>query len=111
VLPSIRAKTPSSSASLIRSIRAPNPIYHQVAFGSLQLLSVSRIIYLIKYRLPPSSEHPAKKVIGDMIIRGVALFGIAFIIWNLDNLFCDTWRSLRVQVAPFGFMLEGHGQS
>lgn len=89
-------------------IRAPNPIYHQVAFGSLQLVSVSRIIYLIKYRLPPSSEHPAKKVIGDMLFRGVALFGIAFLIWNLDNLFCDTWRSLRVQVAPFGFMLEGH---
>lgn len=45
-----------------------------------------------------------------MLFRGVALFGIAFIIWNLDNLFCDTWRSLRVQIAPFGFMLEGHGQ-
>jgi dihydroceramidase len=45
-----------------------------------------------------------------MLFRGVALFGIAFLIWNLDNLFCDTWRSLRVQIAPFGFMLEGHGQ-
>lgn len=45
-----------------------------------------------------------------MLFRGVALFGIAFIIWNLDNLFCDMWRSLRVQMAPFGFMLEGHGQ-
>ena len=93
------------------SIIAPNPMYHQIAFGSIQLFAIARIIYLIKYRLPPSSQHPAKKTISNLIIRGVALFVAAFVVWNLDNIFCDMWRDLREKVAPFGFLIEGHGKS
>lgn len=85
-------------------------MYHQIAFGSIQLFSIARIIYLVKYRLPPSSQHPAKKTVTDLMIRGIALFVAAFVVWNLDNAFCDLWRGVREKVAPFGFLVEGHGE-
>lgn len=92
----------------ISYVRLPNPIYHQVAFGSLLTCAVGRMTYLVVYRLPPSSEHPAKKIMTKLIVRGLGTFIAAFIVWNLDNIFCDMWRGIRSHIAPFGFVLEGH---
>ncbi|KAJ7070737.1 ceramidase [Mycena amicta] len=87
-----------------------NPVYHQVVFGVLVLSTASRVYYLLA-----SAKHgqriPAekKKVIGTLFTSGVAQFVFAFLIWNLDNIFCDTITHWKTSVGwPTAFLLEGH---
>jgi dihydroceramidase len=86
----------------------PNPIYHQISFATIQLLSVVRLVHIIRTQTPPQSE--ARSTVYRLLGTGVASFAGAFGVWNLDNVFCETWRAAREKISPFGFLLEGHGQ-
>ncbi|CAE6435044.1 unnamed protein product [Rhizoctonia solani] len=72
----------------------PNPILHQVCFGVIQLTSTYRTILL--FRTAPSSVPQADlRAAKHYILTGSLLFVLAFGIWNVDNVWCDTWTALR----------------
>jgi len=87
-----------------------NPVYHQVVFASLVLTTAVRITYILNWsdaaqRIPPA----AKKTISELFGTGSVLFVLGFLIWNLDNIFCDFLTEKKLYVGwPFAFLLEGH---
>jgi dihydroceramidase len=87
-----------------------NPVYHQVVFGTLLLSIAFRIYYLLTLsdvgkRVPADK----KKTIATLFGSGVAQFVFAFLLWNLDNIFCDTVTRWKVSLGwPLAFLLEGH---
>jgi len=88
------------------SLYMPNPIYHEVAFGFILLTTTARNVLLIR-RLPPA--HPARSAITRMLFTGIAVFVLAFVVWNIDNIFCSSLRRAREFMGIWGFVLEGHG--
>ncbi|KAF7307161.1 hypothetical protein MIND_00509700 [Mycena indigotica] len=87
-----------------------NPVYHQVVFGTLLLTIAFRVYYLLTWS-KYSARVPAdkRKVVAKMFGSGAAQFTFAFLIWNLDNIFCDTITKWKVSVGwPVAFLLEGH---
>ncbi|KAJ1304974.1 hypothetical protein OPQ81_000017 [Rhizoctonia solani] len=72
----------------------PNPVLHQVCFGVIQLTSTYRTILLFK-TAPPSVPAADLKTAKHYILTGSLLFILAFGIWNVDNVWCDTWTSVR----------------
>ncbi|KAJ7897192.1 ceramidase [Mycena olivaceomarginata] len=87
-----------------------NPVYHQVVFGILLLSIAFRIYYLLTWSAV-GKRVPADKrrTIGTLFGSGVAQFVFAFVLWNLDNIFCDTLTRWKVSVGwPLAFLLEGH---
>lgn len=54
-----------------------------------------------------------KKILSQMWtlnIIGISYVAIAFLIWNLDNIYCGTIRQWRREIGlPWGILLEGHG--
>ncbi|KAJ7103225.1 ceramidase [Mycena belliarum] len=87
-----------------------NPVYHQVVFGTLLFCILFRIYYLLT--MSSVGKHvPADKrrTIAKLFGLGVAQFSFAFLLWNLDNMFCDTLTKWKVSVGwPLAFFLEGH---
>ncbi|KAJ7459104.1 ceramidase [Mycena galericulata] len=87
-----------------------NPVYHQIVFGALVFSVTGRIVYLLTRsdagkRIPADKRHAIKKLVG----LGVAQFAFAFMLWNLDNIFCDTLTRWKVSLGwPLAFLLEGH---
>ncbi|KAJ7492319.1 ceramidase [Mycena latifolia] len=87
-----------------------NPVYHQVVFGILLFSITFRIYYLLAVssvgkRVPADKRRAISRLFG----LGVAQFVFAFILWNLDNIFCDTLTRWKVSVSwPLAFLLEGH---
>jgi dihydroceramidase len=57
-----------------------------------------------------SKTIPDKKkaVITEVLRTGAFLFLFGFIIWNLDNIFCDSWTRVKLAVGwPAAFFMEG----
>ncbi|KAI0059486.1 alkaline phytoceramidase [Artomyces pyxidatus] len=87
-----------------------NPVYHQVVFASLMLATGLRAHYLRTWseasrRLP--DRH--KDAFLELFIGGAGLFLLGFLIWNLDNIFCDTLTRWKNIIGwPLAFLLEGH---
>jgi dihydroceramidase len=82
-------------------------VYHQVVFATMVLFMAIRIQHLLKTRaenIPTSLKND----IPFFFWTGSGLFILAFIIWSLDNIFCDTLTAWRVFVGwPAAFLLEG----
>lgn len=87
-----------------------NPVYHQVVFATIILTSTARVTYLLKWsKRTLGIPVKTKSTIGRLFSRGAALFAFGFLIWNLDNIFCDTLTRWKVYVGwPLAFLLEGH---
>ncbi|KAG5342044.1 hypothetical protein C0989_005724 [Termitomyces sp. Mn162] len=86
-----------------------NPVYHQIVFASIVFTTVARVTYLLKWS-DRTSDIPDKVIstIGKLFSSGAAMFALGFLIWNLDNIFCDTLTSWKVAVGwPRAFLLEG----
>lgn len=87
-----------------------NPVYHQIVFASLIILTALRITYILQLsdasrRIPAK----AKKTIIHFFSTGAALFALGFLIWNVDNIFCHTLTKWKVIIGwPVAFLLEGH---
>ncbi|KAJ6575432.1 alkaline phytoceramidase [Mycena capillaripes] len=87
-----------------------NPVYHQIVFGILLLSIAFRIYYLLTWsnvgkRVPAEKRNTISTLFGS----GVAQFVFAFVLWNLDNIFCDTLTRWKVFLGwPLAFLLEGH---
>lgn len=86
-----------------------NPIYHQVVFATTILITVGRIVYILKWseageRIPTEIKHSIAKLFGT----GALLFAFGFLIWNLDNIFCDFLIEKKLLIGwPSAFLLEG----
>ncbi|OCF43907.1 dihydroceramidase [Kwoniella heveanensis CBS 569] len=86
-------------------IYLPNPVYHQIAFAFILLTTTARTVHLT-LALPKS--HPARSKIGSTMAWGIATFALGFAIWNVDNVFCETLRTIREFLGPLGVFVEGH---
>ncbi|EIM91264.1 alkaline phytoceramidase [Stereum hirsutum FP-91666 SS1] len=88
-----------------------NPIYHQFIFACTILTTAGRVTYLVHSSSEQTTKIPAhtKQTVLKMFWTGAAMFSLAFIIWNLDNVFCGTLTQWKRKVGwPFAFLLEGH---
>jgi Ceramidase len=86
-----------------------NPVYHQIIFASLIIITALRITYILQlsdasHRIPAK----ARKAIIHFFSTGAALFALGFLIWNVDNIFCYTLTMWKVNIGwPVAFLLEG----
>ncbi|KAA1064660.1 hypothetical protein PGT21_010951 [Puccinia graminis f. sp. tritici] len=91
-------------------LRYRDPVFHQLAFGAIQLLSTSRSVYLIV--TAPKETYREQKNKSDAtryILIGSATFLLGFLIWNVDNVLCDQISRLKEYLGtPLSFILEGH---
>ncbi|KAK2807621.1 hypothetical protein FQN51_000058 [Onygenales sp. PD_10] len=112
-----------------------NPVFHQNAFGFLIAAVVSRGIYAMEYIIRPSRRTNANSKLDDgnvtdqaeqekldrrdeqilkemwkLVSCGIGAIAVGFLIWNLDTIFCGSFRRWRRQIGlPWGILLEGHG--
>ena len=78
------------------SLYYPNPILHQVCFGLILHLSIYRMIILFKTApstIPAADLRAAK----HYILTGSLFFALAFGMWNVDNVWCNTWTAVRAK--------------
>ncbi|CCA66887.1 hypothetical protein PIIN_11719 [Serendipita indica DSM 11827] len=86
-------------------IAYPNPIFHQVVYGALQLFITYRMQAILK-RFPPDSK--LKKDCTHLLKTGTVLTLLAFTIWNMDNLLCEDITAWRESVGSLGVLSQGH---
>ena len=93
----------------VNSIIYRNPVYHQVVFASLMIITAIRIHYLLT-RSEASKRIPSevRSLMGALYATGLGLFALGFFIWNLDNIFCPDLTRQKVAIGwPTAFLLEG----
>ena len=84
-------------------------MYHQAVFATLIIGSALRVRDLLRKPeiqacIPPKQRSD----IATSFAAGSVLFAFGFLIWNLDNIYCDTLTSWKVAVGwPLAFLLEG----
>ena len=116
-----------------------DPAFHQNAYAILTAVVLCRSMYVMEFSLRPSltkkeeefklarkrSMNVNEKEVsrtGDrrdakilttmwiMIGSGLSIFLGGFLLWYLDNEYCQTLRKWRRQIGlPWGVVLEGHG--
>ncbi|KAG7099656.1 hypothetical protein E1B28_001482 [Marasmius oreades] len=87
-----------------------NPVYHQTVFASLVLFLTYRMVYLTQWS-PYSSRIPSDKFVDTrrFYVQSAVIWALAFLIWNLDNVFCDRITGWKIALGwPIAFLLEGH---
>lgn len=85
-----------------------NPIFHQVFYAILNFLLIFKSLKVIHTKITdPKVRKLEYKLMG--LAFGLFLFG--FIIWNIDNVFCEPITFFRRNILgmPLGFLTEGHG--
>ena len=74
------------------------------------LTITARGAYLL--RVSPTSarlEPETKREIARLYQRGAGVFLLGFLIWNIDNIFCDTLTGWKLAIKwPAAFLLEGN---
>jgi dihydroceramidase len=86
-----------------------NPVYHQVLFSMLMLITIIRIRHLLRSDASRRLPEEVKSSIATTFAAGTGLFALGFLIWNLDNIFCTALTRQKVVVGwPVAFLLEGH---
>jgi dihydroceramidase len=90
------------------SFYLPNPIYHQLAFGGILISGVTRnFIFLGRLKAAPEADPAVRAKVVRTLLLGIATFVVGFIIWNIDNFFCEALRRGRDVLGPLGFVLQG----
>uniref|UniRef100_A0A7S3PPY8 Alkaline ceramidase n=1 Tax=Aplanochytrium stocchinoi TaxID=215587 RepID=A0A7S3PPY8_9STRA len=78
-----------------------NAVFFETSYGlGVAFLIYTCTLYLKKY------DHPELRI---LVTRALAYYGFAFFVWNIDNNFCGTLRSLRYEnpLAPV-FQFHAH---
>jgi dihydroceramidase len=104
--------SPSENNTLVdfwtTSIIYRNPVYHQVLFSMLMLITIIRIRHLLRSDASRRLPEEVKSSIATTFAAGTGLFALGFLIWNLDNIFCTALTRQKVVVGwPVAFLLEG----
>jgi len=85
-----------------------DPVFHQNAYGILTVTVIGRSWYQVQTQVKNTSPD-AYKSMRDMILLGLVSVVAAFILWNLDTIYCGHLIVARRYVGmPWGFLLEGH---
>jgi dihydroceramidase len=80
---------------------------HQIVFASMMLTSAFRTSRLITTTVKDRALKRQMRVVGSWAL---GLFITGYILWNIDNRFCDQLRATRRAVGlPWGWLLELHG--
>ncbi|KAH6646502.1 alkaline dihydroceramidase [Truncatella angustata] len=98
--------------------------FHQDAYGVLTAVVVFSNMWIIEKtvrpalrrrqeeRSPSSGVPPADAIVREMwimVATGLTVFLGGFLIWNLDNVYCNTIRRWRHDIGlPWAVVLEGH---
>jgi len=91
-------------------LRYPNPVVHQVAYGCIQAVSISQLVGIFK-NLPIRTVEQARKreECRHNFITGTVTFLLGFVLWNLDNIFCDQLTAFRSRHGEvIGAFSQGH---
>lgn len=83
----------------------PNPVFHQVCYGALQLYVTYRIQILLR-RFPDGSKF--KQDCKYLLTTGSFISVLAFGIWNVDNILCENITAWRESVGSIGILSQGH---
>ena len=93
----------AAAAITVIYLRIRDPLFHQVAYAVLTGLVLLRSIYLLFTRV---DNGEAKRNMMWTIVIGVGTFLTGFILWIIDNEFCDSLRHIRGIVGlPWAFFL------
>lgn len=86
-----------------------NPVYHQVVFALLMIASIARGSWLLHFSKASSRLGPSEKnTISTLYAHGALTFILGFVIWNMDNVFCNTLSKWKAYMEwPAAFLLEG----
>ncbi|KAI0873958.1 alkaline dihydroceramidase [Hypoxylon argillaceum] len=107
-----------------RYYETKDPDFHQTAYAILTFIVVASNVWIMEKVLRPALQARGDKrspnlhvpstreVIPQMWIMattGLSIFLGGYLIWNLDNIYCDTIRRWRHQIQlPWAVILEGH---
>ncbi|KAF8459148.1 ceramidase [Terfezia claveryi] len=85
-----------------------DPVFHQNVYAILTIIVIGRSWYQVHTCVKETSPEHYRNM-RDMVLLGLASVGAAFILWNLDTIFCGHLRDVRRKIGmPWGFVLEGH---
>lgn len=85
-------------------------MFHQVVFAAIMFTNVFRTTYILRsspyaQRMPVRGKQTATRLFG----LGAATFIFGFLVWNLDNIFCNNLTRWKHSLGwPGAFLLEGH---
>uniref|UniRef100_UPI00358E40CF alkaline ceramidase 3 n=1 Tax=Myxine glutinosa TaxID=7769 RepID=UPI00358E40CF len=75
------------------------PIFHQVMYALLVSSLILRSVYLAHWIYPQ---------VQPLVYSAMGIFFVGFILWNVDNLFCSSWRKVRAEVPVLGVLTQFH---
>ncbi|KAJ1843945.1 hypothetical protein LPJ70_003172 [Coemansia sp. RSA 2708] len=88
-------------------VQIRKPVFHQVAYGlEVAMILVRNMMHQIEIR---RTNARAYSELVHMFWLGVGSFGVAFVLWNIDNIFCNDLRALRAALpAALGPLFQLH---
>lgn len=93
----------TASAVTVIYMHIKDPTFHQVAYALLTFLVLARSTYLLHTRI---DNAEARKNMWWTIAIGVTTFLTGFLLWFIDNEYCDILRSVRQKIGmPWAFLL------
>ncbi|KIJ53491.1 hypothetical protein M422DRAFT_25363 [Sphaerobolus stellatus SS14] len=85
-----------------------NPVFHQAVFATLMLTVGVRTTILCRRPSTPIALESKRRII-RIFWTGSFFFLFGFLIWNLDNIYCETISGWKAALGwPAAFLLEGH---
>jgi len=88
----------------------PDPVLHQVCYAIIQIISTIRVRFM--HQSPRITSYPdITRNSRYLLNSGILIFLLGFLIWNLDNMFCDQisfWRTNASLGQYFGWASQGH---
>ncbi|KAJ2851848.1 Alkaline ceramidase 3 [Coemansia brasiliensis] len=88
-------------------VQIRKPVFHQVAYAmEVAVILIRNTMHQMEIR---KTNIRAYSELVNMFWLGVGSFGGAFVLWNIDNIFCNQLRALRtVLPAPLSPLLQLH---
>ena len=66
-------------------IRNPNPVFHQVAYAFIQLVTILRVLHLLRNTMRSTPlEDRRRTELTRLLIVSSLIFGLGFAIWNVE---------------------------
>ncbi|KAI4877802.1 hypothetical protein NFI96_012656 [Prochilodus magdalenae] len=67
------------------------PVFHQVMYGVLVACLVFRAVFIVTWVYP---------WLRALCYTSLSVFLLGFVLWNIDNIFCDSLRATRQRLPP-----------
>ncbi|XP_061607899.1 alkaline ceramidase 3 isoform X3 [Phyllopteryx taeniolatus] len=67
------------------------PVFHQVMYGALVACLVMRSVFIVTWVYP---------WLRPLCYTSLGVFMLGFLLWNIDNIFCDSLRASRQTLPP-----------